>query len=67
MSCRECAIVMAYTGVCMLEGKRIDYFYAYLEEIFGRKIYSHAIPSLADEIKKKSEQDFFQLCAEAKE
>ena len=67
MTYRECAIVTAYPGVCMLEGKKLNYFYKYLEEIFGRKIYTHEIASLADEIKKRAEGDFFQLCLEAME
>ncbi len=67
MTKRECAIVMAYTGVAMLKGDDLKYFYDYLEEIFERKIYTHEIPKSADEITEKSKPDFMRLCAEAHE
>ena len=67
MTKRECAIVMAHTDVAMLKGDDLSHFYDYLEEIFGRKIYTHEIPDLADEIKEKSKTDFIRLCAEAHE
>ena len=66
MTYRECAIVTAYTGISMLKGEALDEFYTYLKEIMGREIYTHEIPYLSEEIKKKSEKDFFQLCATAK-
>lgn len=67
MTKRECAIVMAYTDAAMLKDDDLKYFYDYLEEIFGRKIYTHEIPELADEITEKSKPDFIRLCAEAHE
>lgn len=62
MTDREKAIVMAYTGVCMLKGDKIRIFYAYAEGILGRPITTHELVDLADEIKEKSKDDFMKLC-----
>ena len=64
MTDREKAIVMAHTGFCMLQGEKIDLFYKYLKELFGRPVFTHEIPLLTDEIKEKSKQDFIELCKE---
>lgn len=58
----ECAIVMAHTGTCMLQGDDIKWFYRYLNKLFGRLVYTHEIPALADEIKQRSKADFLELC-----
>lgn len=65
MTTRECAIVMAHTGICMLEGESFDEFYKYLHELFGRPVYTHEILFIADEIKERSREDFIKLCKEA--
>lgn len=65
MTKRECAIVMCHTGVCMLEGDDMMEFYRYLMDLFGRPVYTHEIPALADEIKARSRGDFIRLCMEA--
>jgi len=66
MTKRECAIVMAYTGVCMLAGKEnLPIFYEYIEEKIGRPVYTHELPELAEEIKEKTERDFLKLCKTA--
>lgn len=67
MTKKECAIVMAHTGVCMLQGADIFVFYEYIEEIMERPVYTH---ELADEstvakIKEKSKADFIALCRNA--
>ena len=62
MTDREKAIVMAYTGICMLSGERIIEFYKYLEELYGRPVYTHEIVSL--DIQEKSKGDFIKLCKE---
>lgn len=62
MTDREKAIVTAYTGINMLEGERFNEFYKYLEELYGRPVYTHEIPFL--DMKKKSKDDFFKLCRE---
>ena len=66
MTHREKAIVMAYTGVCMLAGDKLSIFYKYVEEIMGRPIYTHemAIKAIDNEIKEKAKADFIALCAE---
>lgn len=65
MTTRECAIVMAHTGICMLKGESFDEYYKYLHELFDRPVYTHEIPFIADEIKKRSREDFIRLCKEA--
>lgn len=66
MTDREKAIVMAYTGVCMLTGNKFHIFHEYVEKIMGRPIWIHemGIKSIADEIKENSKYDFMVLCAD---
>lgn len=65
MTKRECVIVMAYTGVCMLEGDNLKYFYSYVTELMGKPLYSHEIGEQADTIKEAAKDDFINLCATA--
>lgn len=67
MTDKEKAIVMAYTGRCMLAGNKLDVFYKYLAEKFGRPIYSHELPALANDIEAASREDFIALCREEKD
>lgn len=64
MTDREKAIIMAYTGICMLTGDKFQIFHKYVEDIMGRPIWTHemGIKSIADEIKAKSKDDFIALC-----
>lgn len=62
MTNREKAIVMAHTGICMLEGEKLGVFYQYLNELYGRPVYTHEWAIL--DIKEKSKPDFLQLCKE---
>lgn len=62
MTDREKAIVMAHTGICMLEGEKLGVFYQYLNELYGRPVYTHEWAIL--DIKEKSKPDFLQLCKE---
>lgn len=64
MTDREKAIVMAYTGKCMLTGIKFNIFHKYIETILGRPIFSHEIAFLEKEIKEKSKADFIALCKE---
>ena len=64
MTDREKAIVMAYTGACMLTGDKFQIFHKYVEEIMGRPIWTHEMVQFADEIKEKSKADFMALCAD---
>lgn len=66
MTKKECAIVMAYTGICMLQGDDFQIFHKYVEELMGRPVWTHELATLADDIILKSEQDFLSLCANAK-
>lgn len=67
MTKRECAIVMAHTGICMLEGEGFRIFHKYVEDIMGRPVFTHemGMRSIADEIKEKSKEDFLNLCRTA--
>ena len=65
MTKQECSIVMAHTGITMLQGRDINIFYEYLEKLIGRPVYTHEIPILCDEIKNKSKKDFIKLCENA--
>ena len=67
MTDKEKAIVMAYTGVVMLKGDKIQIFYKYVEKIMGRPILTHEMAQLATEIKEKSKDDFMTLCKESNE
>ena len=64
MTDKEKAIVMAYTGICMLAGDKFRIFHKYVEDIMGRPVYTHEIGLLADTIKEKAEADFMALCAD---
>lgn len=62
MTDREKAIVEAYTGVVMLTGEKLNIFYKYVADLMGRPVYTHELPALAEEIKKRSRNDFIELC-----
>ena len=64
MTDREKAIVMAYTGICMLTGDKLNIFNKYVEDILDKPVFTHELGLLADEIKKKSKADFMALCAD---
>ena len=68
MTKRECAIIMAQTGICMLTGDEFQVFHEYIEKLMNRPVYTHELASkeVWEEIKKKSEDDFMNLCKEAK-
>lgn len=67
MTKRECAIVMAYTGICMLTGEDFTIFHKYVEEIMGRPVFTHelGVRNIADEIKERSRNDFIELARRA--
>ena len=60
MTDREKAIVMAYTGIAMLVGDKINEFYKYLAELYGRPVYTHELVNL--DIASKAKSDFIKLC-----
>lgn len=64
MTDKEKAIIMAHTGICMLEGDKFQIFHRYIEDIMGRPIMTHEIGWLEDEIKERSKSDFIELCAD---
>ena len=65
MTKRECAIIMAHTGVCMCAGDDILYFYKYVEELIGKHVYTHELIEYEREIRDKSTIDFIDLCRNA--
>lgn len=67
MTLRECAIVEAYTGICMCAGDKRHYIYEYVSELLGRPVYTHEFATRADEIKELARPDFIRLCKEAVE
>jgi hypothetical protein len=69
MTDNEKAIVMAYTGTCMLTGDKFQIFHEYIEKLLGRPVYTHemAIKAIADEIKEKAKADFIALCNDESE
>lgn len=58
----KCAVITAYTGVVMLEGKDIGYLYHYLEGFAGRPVFSHEMPSIAEMYRDKIKEDFIAIC-----
>ena len=64
MTDKEKAIIMASTGICMLKGDKFQIFHKYIEDLMGRKVFTHEIGLLEAEIKEKSKADFYSLCAE---
>lgn len=64
MTKREAAIVSAYTGYLIGEFKD---FHAYAEEVIGRPVFTHELPSIAEELKYKSKKDFMSIKVVEKE
>ena len=62
MTDKEKAIVMAFTGVCMLTGNKFQIFHKYVEDLMGRPVMTHEIGELAPTIKHRSKADFIALC-----
>lgn len=67
MTDKEKAIVMAYTGACMLTGEKFQIFHKYVEDLMGRPVYIHELAFLGDVIKEKSKDDFISLCKDESE
>ena len=66
MTKRECAVVMAYTGIAMLKGDDLFHFYDYISGIIGRPVYTHEIPSVVDYYRDtRIRDDFLALCKNA--
>ena len=63
MTDRERAIIMAYTGIVMLCGDKLNIFYEYVSEKLGRPIWTHEFLDQAETIKALSKEDFLSLCA----
>lgn len=68
MTKKECAIVMAYTGITMLSGEDFSIYHRYIQDIMGRPIWTHELAneSVVKEIKEKSRYDFLKVCDSVK-
>lgn len=61
MTDREKAIVMAYTGIAMLTGDKLEVFYKYVESLVNRPVFTHELAYI--DLKALSKNDFLELCA----
>ena len=61
MTKREGAIISAFTGKLCCEDFSI--VHENIEEIMGRNVFTHEIPSIEEEIKERSKADFFEVIA----
>ena len=64
MTDKERVVIMAYTGIAMLKGNKLDLFYKYIAKLMGRPVFTHELAdeNIWKEIKEKSKEDFFKLC-----
>ena len=64
MTKRECAVVMAKTGVTMLTGDDLGAFYGYVEHLLGYPDMTHELADKAlwDKINRLAQDDFLALC-----
>ena len=67
MNKTEAAVIMAYTGVCLLVGEDMTIFQRYVCGLLGHPIWSHEYPAYADKIKELSEKDFREIMENLKE
>ena len=58
MTKREGAIISTFTGVLCCEFAEM---HKYIEEKLERPVFTHQIPSLSEEIKNKSMEDFINV------
>lgn len=59
MTKREGAVLSAYTGILLCES--FDDVHGYITEIMGRPVFTHELPFLEKEIKKRSEAEFKEI------
>ena len=59
MTKREKVVVSAYTGVLLCDFADL---HEYIEEIMGRPVWTHELPMLTEEIKKRSRKELFEIC-----
>ncbi len=67
MTKHECAVIMAYTGITMLQGEDFGIFHQYIEEKLGKPVWTHELASeeMTFRIKEVCKEDFLKLCREA--
>lgn len=64
MTDREKAVVMAYTGICMLKGDKFAVFHRYAEMLMRRPLLTHELVDHAVEISEAAKEDFRKICAD---
>ena len=67
MTKRECAIVQAYTGVVMLTGDDLGYYFDYIHKLLGYPVWTHELAdvSVVRKIQELARPDFKELCRTA--
>lgn len=67
MTKQECAVVMAFTGITMLQDDDLGIYYEYIAKIMGGPVYTHELADIevVEEIKEAAKPDFIKLCKEA--
>ena len=61
MTKRECAVLMAYTGIALLTGDNLKYFYDYCSELLGRPMLTHEYPKYAEKLKELFKKDIEEI------
>lgn len=59
MTKREGVVLSAYTGVLLCE--EFNDVHLYIEELMGRPVYTHELPALEEEIRKRAEKEFKEI------
>lgn len=62
MTKREGAVLSAYTGTLLCD--TFSYVHEYIEEIMECPVWTHEIPGISKEIKKRSEEEFIKIISQ---
>ena len=63
MTKRECAVIMAYSGIITLTGDDLKHFYQYVAQLMGCPCTPEHVKAYPkDVIRAKAKQDFVELC-----
>ena len=64
MTKREAAVIMAVSGTCLLAGEDFNVFHKYVESLMKRPVWTHGLPALSDEIRRRAHPDLVRICRE---
>ncbi len=59
MTEREGVVISAFTGI-LVGG--FSPLHEYIEELMGRPVFTHEIPSISEELKELSKPEFIEIC-----